>query len=426
MDGFGATLTDSSALLLSQLKSQNSGNYWNLLNELFDVTYGFAGAGLTALRLPIGATDFSATAYSWDDTWDDTTLAAFSSNVVPSYVWSTLSDIMSISPIVKIFVVPWSMPAWMKSSGSLSGGSLESSDVSILANYLLKSVQALYVRGITPYAIGIQNEPQNSDSTYPTALVSASLEAQVGLQLRTLLNNNGFSSVKIVGYEHNWDDAGLYPVQLMQAASSAFDGVSFHCYAGGVSNQSLFHNLYPEKDIFQTECTGTLGTDWWSNIKWYMDNLLVGSPENWGRTAMMWNLALDPNGDPILSGSDSCGGGCRGVVTISNGQYSVNEEYYVMAQTSRIVIPKESGAPFAQRIGVTVNGNLNWALVVGAYTAGRANPSDPNRWGLVVLNWQDNTNGVWNPQPVSATIEFRGQQASFTFPVGVTTLWWFA
>lgn len=58
-----------------------------------------------------------------------------------------------------------------------------------------------------------------------------------------------------------------------------------------------------------------------------------------------------------------------------------------MAQTSRIVIPKESGAPFAQRIGVTVNGNLNWALVVGAYTAGRANPSDPNRWGLVVLNW---------------------------------------
>lgn len=86
-------------------------------------------------------------AYSWDDTRDDTTLSAFSTNAVPGYVWSTLSDIMSISPIVKVFVLPWSMvgcpalmtrnkpnryqPAWMKSSGSLLGGSLESNDVSI-------------------------------------------------------------------------------------------------------------------------------------------------------------------------------------------------------------------------------------------------------------------------------------------------------
>lgn len=33
-----------------------------------------------------------------------------------------------------------------------------------------------------------------------------------------------------LGYEHNWDTAGGYPVQLMQAAGDAFDGVAFHCY----------------------------------------------------------------------------------------------------------------------------------------------------------------------------------------------------
>ena len=27
---------------------------------------------------------------------------------------------------------------------------------------------------------------------------------------------------------------------------------------------------------------------------------------------------------------------------------------------------------------------------------------------------------------MKATIEFRGQQATYTFPVGVTTLWWYA
>ena len=40
-------------------------------------------------------------------------------------------------------------------------------------------------------------------------------EAQVGNALRTLLNNNGFSDVKIIGYEHNWDQAANYPVQLV-------------------------------------------------------------------------------------------------------------------------------------------------------------------------------------------------------------------
>jgi len=57
------------------------------------------------------------------------------------------------------------------------------------------------------------------------------VEAQIGVALRGLLNGNGLSHVKIVGYEvscspisfchtdcvlqHNWDTAGQYPVQLV-------------------------------------------------------------------------------------------------------------------------------------------------------------------------------------------------------------------
>lgn len=41
-------------------------------------------------------------------------------------------------------------------------------------------------------------------------------EAQIGLALRPLMNNNGFSAVKLVGFEHNWNDAGAYPVQLVR------------------------------------------------------------------------------------------------------------------------------------------------------------------------------------------------------------------
>jgi len=59
---------------------------------------------------------------------------------------------------------------------------------------------------------------------------------------------------------------------------------------------------------------------------------------------------------------------------------------YVMAQTSRAVIPKDPGGPFASRIGVTVGGPLSWALRVGAYRTGRTS-SQLDRYTIVVLNW---------------------------------------
>lgn len=81
--------------------------------------------------------------------------------------------------------------------------------------------------------------------------MTASVMAQIGTALRSLMNSNGFSSVKLIGlpgcfhllllpfiinsfragYEHNWDDAAAYPVTLMEDAPNAFNGVAFHCYA---------------------------------------------------------------------------------------------------------------------------------------------------------------------------------------------------
>ena len=42
------------------------------------------------------------------------------------------------------------------------------------------------------------------------------------------------------------------------------------------------------------------------------------------------------------------------------------------------------------------------------------------------FNRDDHPNGPWDPIPVQTTIEFRDMQATYTFPVGVTTLWWYA
>lgn len=34
-----------------------------------------------------------------------------------------------------------------------------------------------------------------------------------------------------------------------------------------MSQQDTFHTAYPQKEIYFTECSGTQGSDWWSDIK---------------------------------------------------------------------------------------------------------------------------------------------------------------
>lgn len=156
--------------------------------------------------------------------------------------------------------------------------------------------------------------------------------------------------------------------------------------------------------------------------QWYMDNLFIGTTEHNSMSVLMWNLALDGNGDPELPSSSSCNPPCRPIgmlyhhssgsgahtcyheVTISGSSYTVNQEcksflivpypealmfslVYAMAQSAKAIVPKDVNGPFGQRIGVSVGGNLNWALRVGAYVTHRVNPSDWLRYSIVVLNW---------------------------------------
>jgi Glycosyl hydrolase family 30 TIM-barrel domain len=99
---------DSAALVLTNLKNANSTSYWSLLQYMFNSTDGADSAGLSYIRLPMGSTDLSATAYTYDDACCDTSLSQFSISVTPSYVFSVLNDIKSVNNILKLHMIPWS------------------------------------------------------------------------------------------------------------------------------------------------------------------------------------------------------------------------------------------------------------------------------------------------------------------------------
>src|ERR1019366_8502507 len=107
MDGFGASLTDSSAWVI--WNDLNSSQRAALMRQLFSPT---AGIGLTFLRQPMGATDFAVNGnYSYDDVpagQTDPQLVLFSIAHDTPYIIPLLQQALAINSAAKVVALPWS------------------------------------------------------------------------------------------------------------------------------------------------------------------------------------------------------------------------------------------------------------------------------------------------------------------------------
>jgi glucosylceramidase len=340
MDGFGASMTDSSATVITQSLTPTQQS--QLMSSLFDPT---AGIGLSFLRQPMGASDFSASGnYSYDDMpsgQSDPTLAHFSIAHDSSVIIPLLKQAISLNPNLKVVALPWSPPAWMKTSATMNGGNVDSAQFAPLAQYFVKFTQAYQAQGVPIYAISPQNEPLYTTASYPTAGMSAIDQANfIGNYLGPAMSASGLSTVKIIAYDHNWDHPEYAQTVLGDSKASAYAaGSSFHCYAGDPSGQLTVHNAYPNKDIWFTECSGTIGSSFAGDLKWNADKLSIGAIRNYARSVSLWNLVLDQNSGPQNGGCQNC----RALVTVdksvSPSKISYNVEYYILGHLAKFVTP---------------------------------------------------------------------------------------
>ena len=268
MDGFGASLTDSSAWLIwNQLtKEQRS----TLMQQLFSPDEGI---GISLLRQPMGASDFSASGnYSYDDIPTgqvDVGLNDFSIAHDTAYIIPLVKQARSLNPSLNVVALPWSSPAWMKTIDIMNGGNMNTAYNASLAQYFVLFLQAYQAEGIPIYAISVQNEPLNATLSYPSEYLAAADEAAfIANDLGPALQGAGLGSVKIFAYEHNWDHPEYAETVLGGPASSFVAGSSFHCYAGDESAQSGVKTLFPDKDIWLTECSGTVGSSFAGDLVW--------------------------------------------------------------------------------------------------------------------------------------------------------------
>jgi glucosylceramidase len=398
--GFGAAMTDASAYLIqNKLGTQRDA----ILRELFGRN---PGIGLSFMRVPMGASDFSTHHYSYDDMpagQTDPALTHFSIEPDRADKLPALKAALAINPQLKLVASPWSAPGWMKTTGSLIQGTLRPEFYGSFAGYFRKFVEAYTAEGVPIFAVTMQNEPAFEPADYPGMRLDPPARAEViGRHVGPLFGSAGIQAL-ILDWDHNWDLPNSPLAVLADSAARKYvNGVAWHCYAGDVGVQDNVHAAYPSIDAYFTECSGGgWATVFADNLKFFVGTLIIGSTRGWAKGVALWNLALDENAGPHLGGC----GNCRGVITINStsGFVTRNVEYYALAHASRFV------RPGAHRIGSSTNVN-------GLQTVAFKNADDGSKV-LIVLNTAS--------AEVSFAVHVGGKTILYAMPAGaVVTLRW--
>jgi glucosylceramidase len=332
VDGFGYTLTSGSTTLISKLgKAEKAA----LLQELFGNKTN--SIGISYLRIAIGASDLSASVFSYDDLPNgetDMPLAKFNLSQDTIDFIPILKEILAINPNIKILATPWSPPTWMKTNNNSMGGSLKPECYDVYARYFVKYIQEMKAKGIPIDAITLQNEPHHGGNN-PSMVLNAPEAANF------VKNNLGPAfktaniKTKIIVWDHNCDEP-IYPITVLNDAGAKqfINGSAFHLYNGDISALSQVYAAHPDKDLYFTEqWTGSKG-EFAGDLKWHLKNVVIGSMRNRSRTALEWNLANDAAFEPHTPGGCT---ECKGALTIQNNTITRNVAYYIIAQISKFV-----------------------------------------------------------------------------------------
>ncbi len=372
MVGFGASLTDTSSYLIAHSSPAIS---QEIMQRMFDPHQGI---GISFLRQPMGASDFSAQPF-W--TYDDLPSAACPTMMVdPELVCfslekdrttlALLQQALRLNPQINILSSPWSPPAWMKATNSLTGdnasdggvllsGSIEGKPVYLIyANYFIKYIQAYQAQGIPIYALTVQNEPGAALADNPGMNFHPSDQVTFLQNYLVPALHQARLNPKILIYDWNYDhdnpiysyDAFYNTFQQVNTADLLIAGTSVHCY--GALND-LMPLPSPDRvigDLYETECSpNTLNSTYAARPENPLAplDLVIDGIRDGSKTIVMWNIAEDQNHGPRPQGKRGCL--CTPLVTVETGSDGVptgkityNIEYYTLGQVSKFVVPGAS------------------------------------------------------------------------------------
>ena len=328
IDGFGGAVSE---LGWQAIQKASPADQTNVINSLF----GANGCNLNMARVPIGSSDFALGYYSDDDSPGDYNLKHFSIGRDQQNLIPFLKAAQQAHSNLQVWGVPWTPPAWMKTSNIYYGGSLTNTPqiMTTYANYLADWAQAYEGQGINVMAVAPQNEPGVSQ-TYPSCIWTASqLDTFIGSYLGPALQAKGLNTGVWLGTLDGFNGGSTSIPNVVLADSTArsyITGAAFQYSAEG--SIPGVHQLDPGIELVQSESIVTDASNPWSDgqalfgeMKSYFD---AGANEYFN-----WNMVLNETGQSNWGWAQDC------MVTVNqtSGQVTYNPDYYVMRHFSQFV-----------------------------------------------------------------------------------------
>jgi glucosylceramidase len=350
--GIGGALTDASAETFAKLSKDKQ---QELLAAYYDP---HKGIGYTLARTNIQSCDFSSGSYSYVGD-NDPQLKTFSVAHDEQYRIPLIKQaIAAAGGHLRLFVSPWSPPAWMKDNNSVTGGGrLKPQFAQSWADFYVKFIKTYEAKGIPIWGLTVQNEPM-AKQKWESCIYTAEDERNfIRRYLGPTLEKAGMADKKLIAWDHNRDLIYQRASTILEdpAAAKYIWGIGFHWYETWTGGPMLFDNVrlvsraFPSKNLIFTEgCKENFSFDSlqsWSLGERYGYSMI--NDFNSGATGWTdWNILLDEHGGP-----NHVGNFCFAPVHADTrtGQLIYTNAYYYIGHFSKFI------RPGARRIAVSTN-----------------------------------------------------------------------
>ncbi|EEY54375.1 glucosylceramidase, putative [Phytophthora infestans T30-4] len=320
--GFGGAFTEAAALQFHKLPNDKQEE---VLTLYFDKEKGSA---YNFGRVPMGSCDFSVGSYNFAETENDMELKDFDVDVShdTEMLIPFIKRALDRQPGMKMFLAPWSPPAWMKRSSSDYNASMLGSVKPVglrddmrapWALYFSKFITAYKKQGIDFWGLSPQNEPEFA-APWEACAYNPEYEAEfIGEFLGPVLERD-HPGLTLMVFDHNRNNVQHWAEVIYNhpTASKYVDGMAFHWYEDG-GERYMDGVEYPEhlndthfidqnRFMLASEscnCPGVaFGNDAWFRAQRYGHDIM-SDLNNHVAGWVDWNLLLDHTGGPNHKGN---------------------------------------------------------------------------------------------------------------------------
>jgi len=344
IEGFGGCFNEMGWDALTTLPEKERND---ILNKLFSPSE----ANFTLNRVPMGASDYALSFYSFNDVAEDFAMVNFNIARDRYILLPYIKAAKNVNPDLKIWASPWSPPAWLKTSNHYAGSSDEKYNglapeqanspqatgfkmlkghLDAYALYFSKFIKAYEREGIRIEAVHVQNEPC-SNQKFPSCKWRAEdLAYFIGEYLGAQFEKDSISTEIFFGTINTSNPDYFRTAMKDEKAMKYIKGLGFQW--SGKDAIPVIHRENPQLRLWQTESEcGNGKNDWqyaeytWSLINHYLSN--------GASVYTYWNMILDH------TGVSAWGWRQNSLVSIekATGKVTYNPEYYLMKHLSGFV-----------------------------------------------------------------------------------------